>query len=41
MSEPTEEKPPVFAAWRGWYWLVATVMLFQLFLYLLISLSYS
>lgn len=36
-----DEKPPVFANWRGWYWLVFVVMLVQLMLYLLITLSFS
>lgn len=41
MSEPTEEQPPVFNSWKGWYWLVAWVMLSQLVMYLLISQSFS
>jgi len=41
MSEPTEERPPVFNSWKGWYWLVTFVMLLQLALYLLISRSFS
>ena len=36
-----EKKPPVFATWSGWYWLVALVMLAQLIIYLLISESFS
>jgi len=40
MSNP-EEKPPVFRTWQGWYWLVAGVMVFQLALYLAITLSFA
>ncbi len=35
------ESPPVFRKWRSWYILVISVMLVQLVVYLLISLSFS
>lgn len=37
----SEEKPPVFQHWKGWYWLVILVMAAQVFLYLFITLSFS
>lgn len=33
----TEEKPPVFRTWSGWYWLLMAVMGLQLLLYLAIT----
>ncbi|MDZ4714149.1 MAG: hypothetical protein SH819_01660 [Cytophagales bacterium] len=42
MSESTpEERPPVFARWRSWYWLVWLTMVAQVLIYLLITLSFS
>ena len=40
-DQQPEEVPPVFGSWKGWYWLVALVMLAQLFLYLLITRSFA
>jgi hypothetical protein len=43
MSEvPTDdERPPVFTSWRGWYWLVITVLLVQIVAYTWISNSFK
>lgn len=40
MSESTEEKPPVFKSWKGWYWLVMAVLFVQILLYLFITQSF-
>jgi hypothetical protein len=41
MSEPIEqERPPVFKRWKGWYWLVAFVLIAQIILYTLITNSF-
>jgi hypothetical protein len=36
-----EEKPPVFASWKGWYILVMSVALAQLIIYFIISNSFN
>lgn len=42
MSEvPTEEdRPPVFESWKGWYWLVISVLVVQIIFYTWISNSF-
>ncbi len=37
----TEEKPPVFNSWKGWYWLVMLVLAAQVLLYFLITRSFA
>lgn len=38
---PTEEdRPPVFKSWKGWYWLVISVLVIQIIVYTLISYSF-
>lgn len=43
MSEvPNEEsRPPVFRNWKGWYWLVMSVLVAQIIIYTLISNSFK
>jgi hypothetical protein len=39
---PTEEnRAPVFKSWKGWYWLVISVLLAQIIIYTLISNSFK
>lgn len=38
--EETEEKPPVFKSWKGWYWLVMAALFFQILIYLFITQSF-
>lgn len=33
------DRPPVFKSWSGWYWLLATVTLTQLAIYMYLTLS--
>ncbi len=40
MTQPTDEKPPVFKSWNSWYWLVMGVLVFQILLYLFITQSF-
>ena len=40
MSHTTEEKPPVFKSWKGWYWLVMGALAFQIIIYFLITRSF-
>lgn len=35
------EQPPVFKRWRGWYWLVALVLVAQIIIYTLITNSFK
>jgi len=35
-----QERPPVFKKWRGWYWLVISVLVIQIIIYSLISNSF-
>lgn len=37
----TEEKPPLFQTWNAWYRLILGVMLAQVIIYYLITLSFS
>lgn len=37
----SEEKPPLFQSWGSWYKLVLAVMLVQVFIYFLITESFS
>lgn len=37
----TEEKPPAFNSWKGWYWLVMSVQAAQIILYLIITRSFE
>lgn len=41
MSPEQDDKPPLFASWRGWYVLVSLVLLIQIILYLLITRSFA
>ncbi len=36
-----ESKPPLFSSWSTWYWLVTGVMVAQLIIYLIITISFS
>jgi hypothetical protein len=36
-----QEKPPVFKRWRGWYLLVAFILLAQIIIYTLITNSFK
>lgn len=40
MTEPQEEKPPVFHRWSTWYWLVMIVLALQIVVYLFITTSF-
>jgi len=37
MNVPEEEKPPVFASWAGWYWLVLAVFIFMVAMMVLVT----
>jgi len=37
----TEEKPPVFKSWIGWYWLLMSVLVAQIIIYLMITRSFA
>lgn len=41
METSQDSKPPVFNKWSSWYWLVTVVMVIQLVVYLIITLSFS
>lgn len=36
-----QERPPVFKKWKGWYWLVMSVLLIQIIVYALITNSFK
>jgi hypothetical protein len=40
-NEPVEhDRPPVFKQWKGWYWLVLSVLVIQIIIYTLITNSF-
>ncbi|HMJ68183.1 MAG TPA: hypothetical protein VK508_04785 [Cyclobacteriaceae bacterium] len=41
MSESEQDRPPVFSRWKGWYWLVISVLLVQIIVYTLITNSFK
>ncbi len=41
MDASDHSKPPVFSRWSSWYWLVIGVMVAQLVIYMIITLSFS
>lgn len=41
MESSSNERPPVFSRWSGWYWLVMGVMAVQVVIYLIITYSFS
>jgi hypothetical protein len=36
----SEERPPVFKSWKGWYWLVMIFLFIQIIIYSLITNSF-
>jgi len=41
MTEESEERPPVFHSWKGWYGVVISVLVLQLLLYFLITTTFA
>ena len=41
MSIDPQEQPPVFKKWKGWYWLVISVLLIQIIAYTIITNSFK
>lgn len=39
MSDP--EKPPLFKSWAGWYVLILSVLVLQIILYHILTLTFS
>ncbi|MEI9921474.1 MAG: hypothetical protein WDO14_22205 [Bacteroidota bacterium] len=36
----SDERPPVFKRWKGWYWLVVFVLVAQIIIYSIITNSF-
>lgn len=41
MQKPTDDQPPVFHRWRGWYLLVLGFLLLQIILYYWLTKSFA
>lgn len=41
MTETEDEKPPLFASWKGWYAALAAALVLQIIIYYLITIRFT